>query len=296
VPRPWQLLRAVLERGFSSKRSGTKASEEFWALAKAMTPYVAAQHHGIVYILPTKVGPKLFVNGGRSEFVVLQRACAILVDAGRLEGKETIVDVGAHIGTTSIAALTNHGFVRAVAIEPDPDHLPLLRANVALNGLDEKVTVIAAAMSDTAGRRQFNQGSRSEGADRWMKGRLAEKPLATAVAVETVALDALAEAGILDPAKLGLLWFDCSSCEKEALRSASAFLEHRVPLVFTLRRGQFSPASPLLARLRDTYEHMVDLRSPSLAEPVSAWTPTFRPVEDLVTLPEGKKLTDVLLF
>jgi FkbM family methyltransferase len=228
---------------------------------------------------------------------VLERACAILGDAGRLAAKATIVDVGAHIGTTTIPALTHQGFVRAIAIEPDPAHLPLLRANIALNGLEERVTVIAAGVSDTHRERQpFVQGSRKEGAYRWMKGRLAEESSPGAVSVETVALDGLAEAGMVDPATTGLLWFDCGRCEEQALRSASLFLERRVPLVFTLRQHQFTKPGDLLARLRETYGHVVDLRSPSLADPVSEWARTIRPIDDLATLPEDRKITDALVF
>jgi FkbM family methyltransferase len=205
--------------------------------------------------------------------------------------------VGAHVGTTSIAALTNHGFARAVAIEPDPDHLPLLRANAALNGLDDRVAVIAAAMSDTGRPEQpFLQGSRKEGSYRWMKGRLVKEPSPDAVAVKTVALDDLADSGVIDPGSTGLLWFDCSSCEQQALGAAAAFLEQRTPLVFTVRRNQFTKPTPLLERLRATYLHVIDLRNPTLAEPPSTWTPTFRALDDLATLPEGKKLTDVLVF
>ncbi len=247
--------------------------------------------------MPTEVDAKLFANGGRSDFVVLERACAILSDAGRLDGKESIVDVGAHVGTTSIAALVNHGFVRAVAIEPDPAHLPLLRANIALNGLHERVAVIEAAMSDDRRREQpFLQGSRKEASYRWMKGRLVEERAPGAVAVDTVSLDGLAADAVVDPATTGLLWFDCSGCEQQALRASSAFLEHRVPLVLTLRRGQFTESTPLLERLQSIYEHVIDLRSPNLADPITAWAPTLRPVHDLVLLPEGKKLTDVLVF
>jgi FkbM family methyltransferase len=296
VLRPSQLLRTLLHRQLPSKERDKDTRAAFWELAQTMTPYAAVRHRDVVFLLPTQIEPKMFVNGGRSEFVVLERACAILLEAGRLTGRGTIVDVGAHIGTTGLTALVRHGFARAVEIEPDPEHLPLLRANTALNRLDESVTVIAAAVSDSAGRAPFAQGRREEDASRWMKGRLAEKPTPSALPVETVTLDGLAEEGIADPATTGLVWFDCSSCEQAGLRSASAFLEQRVPLVFTVRRKQFSQPGSLFARLRETYGHVVDLRSPNLSEPLPNWTPTFRPVEDLAVLPEGKKLTDVLVF
>jgi FkbM family methyltransferase len=297
VPRPWQAIRSRLRRrGLPADREAA-AREAFWLRAGSITPYVAAEHHGIAYILPTAIGPKWFLDGGRAEFVVLERACAVLRGQGRLSGEDTIVDIGAHIGTTSIAALTNHGFTRAVAVEPDPAHLPLLRANVALNGLHDRVQVVAAAMSDRRGHeRPFLQGSRKGDSYRWMKGRLVEESPPEAVAVETVALDELAAQGIIEPARTGLLWFDCSSCEHEALQAAETFLQRNTPLVFTVRRHQFAKPTPLLERLRDIYEHAVDLRSPSLAEPVSRWSPTFRQIDDLRLIPEDKKVTDVLVF
>jgi FkbM family methyltransferase len=293
VLRPSQLLR-TLRRRLPSAETGKDSRAAFWELAQTMTPYAAMRHHDVVFLLPTLIDSKTFINGGRSEFVVLERACSILRAAGRLAGRGTIIDVGAHIGTTALTAVVRHGFARAVAIEPDPDHLPLLRANTALNRLDETVTVIGAAVSKDAGRDHFTQGSRKENSYRWMKGRLAQDP--SAIEVETVTLDGLADEGIADPATTGLVWFDCSSCERTGLRSASTFLEQRVPLVFTVRRGQFAEADAVFTRLRKTYEQVVDLRSPNLSDPLPGWKPTFRPLDDLAALPEGKKLTDVLVL
>jgi len=72
-----------------------------------------------------------------------------------------------------------------VAIEPDPDHLPLLRANIALNKLDDRVTVVEAAIWDRCRLRQpFIQGSRRSGVSRWMMGRVSEEPPPDAIAVE----------------------------------------------------------------------------------------------------------------
>ena len=297
MPRSRRLLPSSFRR-IPPERRTLAARAAFWEQARTMTPYVAMERGDDVFLLPTLIDPRLFVNASRSDFTVLERAAAVLRDAGRLTGQETLIDIGAHIGTTTISALTGGSFLRAVSIEPDPDHLPLLRANVALNQLDERVTVIAAGVSDTQQQQhRFAQGSRKEDSYRWMKGRLVDETSAASVTVATVTLDGLAEEGVIDPATTGLLWFDCGRCEEQALQSAAVFLEHRVPLVFTLRQRQFTePGNPLLARLRETYEHAVDLRSPSLADPVSEWAPTLRPIDDLATLPEGKKITDVLVF
>ncbi len=278
----------------ASARGATR--ELFWERAKSMTPYVAVEQRGDVFLLPTSIDSKLFVRADRSEFAVLDRACAVLRRAGRLRENGAIVDVGAHIGTTTIHGLIQQGFERAVAIEPDPDHVPLLRANIALNGLDERVTVIAAGASDCARQRAFEPGTKGRDRRRWMKGRLVEEPSGTAITVETVTLDDLADADVVDPEHTGLLWFDCSRCEEAALRSADAFLARRVPIVFTLRKETLRESSPLLRRLRDTYEYAVDLRYPTLADPAETWAPTVLRIEELPALHLRRKLTDMLVY
>ena len=51
----------------------------------------------------------------------------------------SFVDVGANIGTTTIPALLSHGFETAVAIEPEPENVRVLRMNVLLNDLEDRV-------------------------------------------------------------------------------------------------------------------------------------------------------------
>ena len=261
-----------------------------------MTPYLALQRGEEAFLIPTSIDAKVFTTGRRPEFPVLERACAVLRAGGRLAGGETFLDVGAHIGTATIPALLQQGFARAVAVEPDPTHLPLLRANIAINGLEDRVAVIAAAVSDSARQQHFSQiGRKSPG--RWMKGRLTDEASPITVVVDTVTLDGLVAAGVVDPDLTGLLWFDCAGAEEPALEAASTFLERRVPIVFPLREHHVTNAGGLIARLRDTYESAVELRGPRLAEPLSTWVPAVVPAEDLASLVPGrKKLTDVLLF
>ena len=259
-----------------------------------MTPYVAAENGEAVFVVPTWSTADFFVSNTRkSEFVCLERARRVLRDADRLAESTTMVDVGAHIGTSAVPAITRNGFARVVAIEPDPDNLRLLRANVALNELDDQVTVVPAAVSDTAGQLWFTPGSRRGG---WTKGQLTDEPRPDAEPVGVVTLDSLAERGTIDPAGTGLLWLG-QMFEESTLLCASQFLEHRVPIVFVLRRHGLTASSPFLRRLKEKgYERVVDLRRPSLNEPLSEWVPQLEPIDDLATLSPRKKITDVLVF
>lgn len=61
-----------------------------------------------------------------------------------------MVDVGAHIGTASIAVLLDNPGARAIAVEPLPENVAMIRDNAARNGVSDRLTVIEAAVGDGA--------------------------------------------------------------------------------------------------------------------------------------------------
>jgi FkbM family methyltransferase len=64
-----------------------------------------------------------------------------------------VADIGANIGLHSMI-LTKLGFA-AECFEPDPVHLRLLRRNLAINGLEGRLTIHEAAVSNEAGTVEF---------------------------------------------------------------------------------------------------------------------------------------------
>jgi FkbM family methyltransferase len=65
----------------------------------------------------------------------------------------TYLDLGAHIGAIVVAVLVDNPACRAVAIEPLPENLALLRHNIAENGVADRVTVIEGAIGLDATQR-----------------------------------------------------------------------------------------------------------------------------------------------
>jgi len=63
--------------------------------------------------------------------------------------KGTFLDVGANIGTTSLAATKNDCVSDVIAIEPSSDNFALLQCNIHLNKLHHKIRAIHAAASDS---------------------------------------------------------------------------------------------------------------------------------------------------
>jgi FkbM family methyltransferase len=55
------------------------------------------------------------------------------------------LDIGAHIGAVTLGLALDNPDLRVIAVEPVPDNARLLRENVVLNGLKDRVTVIEGA-------------------------------------------------------------------------------------------------------------------------------------------------------
>lgn len=62
----------------------------------------------------------------------------------RITGR--FVDVGAHIGAVTIAVLLDNPDTTAICVEPIPENVAVLRANLAHNGLTDRATVIEGAV------------------------------------------------------------------------------------------------------------------------------------------------------
>lgn len=219
-----------------------------------LTRFVSVERDGLTLLVATwdrGVGRKLFVSRRRKEMGTLERALAALGRAGGTSAGSTFLDVGANIGTTCLPALAWHGFARAVAIEPDPENARILRAAAALNGLEDRLTVVEAAAGAAAGQVELLRSQRNSGAHRLAR------PGEEGITVEATTLDALAEAGIFDPEQVGLLWMDAQGSEGAILSGAGRLTDRHTPFVAEVGMGERLDAG--------SYSGWVDLRDPNLA-------------------------------
>ncbi|HEY8165458.1 MAG TPA: 50S ribosomal protein L11 methyltransferase [Gemmatimonadaceae bacterium] len=112
-------------------------------------PAVAAHRVGSLTVMP----PWLAADPGSQLAVVIDpamafgtgehattRGCLSLLQTANPSGKR-VADLGTGSGVLAIAA-AKLGAVRIVAIEIDPDAIPNARANVVLNGVADRVTII----------------------------------------------------------------------------------------------------------------------------------------------------------
>ena len=261
--------------------------------ASRITPHVAVEKEGALFFVPTrqKAGIDRFAKREWKEKRHLQRALEALEAVGVDVPRSTFVDVGAHIGTTTITAVHRFGFRSALAFEPELGNFRLLRANLGMNGLEASIRTFNVALSDRVGNAELALQSANGTRHHLLEaGETADET----VRVPVTTLDSFVAHGRLDPAEAGLLWLDVEGHELEVLQGANRLLECSVSLVMEfaprkLRRdGRLRSLHRLLA---EHYTHVIDLRSrPDGSE--------ARPLDALTELAEHyrKGFTDLLVF
>lgn len=213
----WPLL-AASKLLFTPLRSGPQLLRR--AAYDAMpTPYLVTGNpeHFVVSTADKVIGREVFLHG-EFDFNKLLTALAILEREG-LPRPAHLIDVGANIGTITIPALKRGLMQTATAIEPHPDNLRLLRANLALNGIDDRVAVLAQAVGDVSNTTLHLQESATNSGNHAIADQ--------GIPVKSSRLDNLAD---MFPEQC-LLWMDIEGYEGHALKGATHLLAKGTPVV-----------------------------------------------------------------
>jgi FkbM family methyltransferase len=289
--RAGQVVKAARDAEGAASRAAS-AETIFAASAGQFTPYVAVERDGALFFVSTEstYGRRLFANRQWADDRQLDRTLRALSLADLKLGGTTFVDIGAHIGTTTIQALKRYGFTSALAFEPDPENFRILRANLAANGLDGLVRAFNVAISNRVGTGQLQVSSRGAATHKLLSdGDLA--PQALPVPVTT--FDRLAAEGSVDLDDVGLLWIDVEGSEIKVLKGARTLLDRSVPIVIEFSPRRFRVAGQLESLvdiLSPSYTHFLDLKQSSSS------TLGFEPLcatEELLS--RHRKKTDLLV-
>ena len=168
------------------------------------------------------IGRELFLSG-EFDFIKLQVALEIIEREG-LPRPRHLIDVGANIGTITIPALVRGLMQTATVIEPHPANLRLLRANLALNEVLEKVQVLAQAVGAESNATLLlnesltNSGNHSIGD--------------SGISVRSMRLDDMEHTR-----NDALLWMDIEGYEGHALKGATHLLARGMPVVCEYNPG-----------------------------------------------------------
>lgn len=190
-----------------------------------------------------------------------EAVAGFLANAGLLPAGGAFVDVGANIGTQTVYALLGAKFARAVAVEPAPDNLDLLRRNIDWNNLRDRVAVAAVALSDQAGDGTLRLNPANAGGHSLEAAMFARQAGTLEVGVQRLD-DVLADAGV-GASDVGLVWIDVEGHEMPVLRGARSVMEAGVPICFEYSGKVYdAPArAELAAMLARHYRAAIDVEA-----------------------------------
>ena len=283
-------LAQVVKRPFSLRSEGQhSARQRFFEGAASQTPILAVECQGLTFLVSTAdrgLGRYLFTfKHSRSDTLLLARALAHLDRSGlgARARDRVFLDVGANLGTACLLAVAVHRFRRAIAMEPEPENFRLLRANVALNLLEDRVDVHRLAASDGVGVVELTV-SASSGKHRVRAPKTKEK----SIQVDAETLDALLVRLGLEPDDIGLVWIDVEGYEPNVLRGASELLGSGVPVVMEIRRRM-----PALPPIVQGFGRVADLRADDPVVPIGSLDEIIARLDDKR---HNETITDILLL
>ena len=138
-------------------------------------------------------------------------------------GTMLLFDIGAHFGVFSLASAHFGG--RAIAVDPSPIATRMIERQAALNGFSERIRVVQATVSDTAGvMDMLPSGVFSDGYFKAVKGR----PKRELTQTQSMTTDGLAaQFGVPTHIKI-----DVEGHEAVVLRGAAFVLAAQSPVLF----------------------------------------------------------------
>ena len=242
---------------------------------------------------------------GSYEQDVMAYSFAVLGDLiGRrplLEGR-TFVDVGANIGTSTIPAVLLFGARNAVSFEPEPRNYKLLRCNILLNDLEDRVRPMRVALSDRNGMASMEWDFKNWGDHRLRTltgltdGTYSESSRPVFDVPISKFDDICQEAGI-DLPSVGVVWMDVQGHEGHVLAGASTLVATDTPVVmeywpYGLRRSGGLEA--LYTLVDQHYSTIVDVRAAMRTGKVTELR--AGKLSDLEDVYSGETYTDIILL
>ncbi|RZJ03997.1 MAG: FkbM family methyltransferase [Brevundimonas sp.] len=242
APKIERTIRSLRDRvldGLLSSRALRKAAYRRLSVNDNLV-YRRFDDHDLVVDPGDLVGKTVLETGDferrRTNMICRRAAC--------LSDGRTVLEIGANIGTQTLYFIRSGLFDSVISLEPDPRNLELLRLNLRINGLGDRVAVVPAAAGAVAGQLTLRRDAGNSGGATLRAERLPHA-VESEVTVPVVTIDGLVEQGDLDPAAIGLIWMDAEGFEDEILSACTQLLSRRTPMAFEFTPGFYDDATRL---------------------------------------------------
>lgn len=203
----------------------------FRSTAKVLLHARAAQEQFLVESSDNVMAREIFVQGSSQWDRVAYAFDILKTDLGIDPAERTLVDIGANIGVICVPVVARGLCKSAIAIEPTPSVCRVLRANIALNGLEDAIRVYETALSDSSGFVEFEL-SRDNSGDNRVSVKSSENVFdedqRAKISVKMSRFDQLFENLDLGAT---VVWMDVQGFEGKVLAGATNITSAKPPLV-----------------------------------------------------------------
>lgn len=218
---------ALIDRALSTN-TGRKAAMRAAATMGNGIVYRNLGDHRLVVDSSELIGRSVLARGHFTRDM-LDATIAQLAAEDRLTPQGTFIDVGANIGTHTVYANLTGRFGHFVCLEPDPRTFELLSANVALNKLADRTTLLHMGAGDAEATLQLYRVPENSGASALVAASQLAKP--TAIPVKVRRLDDILDNAHVAFERTGLVWMDTEGFEPQIWAGMPRLLSGRPNIV-----------------------------------------------------------------
>ena len=194
----------------------------------------------------------LFIKGS-FDFDKVEKAISVMSAVDKAFKLETLIDVGANIGTVCIPAVKRGLTANAIAIEPEPLNYRVLVANIFLNGLADRIKTYHLALGSEDNQTLKLELSEGHSGDHriHVANEAATASSGKITSVKSDTFDSVVPAVDRNSC---LIWMDTQGYEGIILQGAQHIIRAQVPMVVEfwpegMKRMRSYPA------LRDAMSH-----------------------------------------
>ena len=176
----------------------------------------------IKYLLGSSdwISKKLFIDNS-FDYRILTKAIKLL---GKKNSKLTLINIGAHIGSTAIPAIKKNNFKNLIAFEPTKRNFRLLKANIFLNEIDDRVQAYNLAISNKKANLHLGTTKGNTGGNRILRNKQKN--------TEIVKSDILDNYTYNLNKNNSLIFIDAEGHEPNIFLGAKKTIKKKIPIVF----------------------------------------------------------------
>jgi len=229
-----------LKRTFLSAEYNTSDNKKF----------LFSNNHGIPYVLKNReeISKRIFIDG-KFDYGVLEKGLKNI----NKKKRQFLISVGSHVGTTLIPAIKNNLFEHCIAFEPSLENFRLLSANININQIEKKVTLLNMALSDKIAKGYLKLINPNNTGDY----RVVKKTKNT----EEIKLNILDNFTSKINKNNSLIFMDAQGHEPEIFLGAKKTLRKKIPMIFKLIPSILKKKNPEgLYKSIKHYQNLTDLK------------------------------------